>query len=895
MAVAVRQVLVADGGATNASVLTFTSPALNAMTALVGGSGGKGVATLAGSTLVIFATNSYYQGHVQVSAADSGGVNVYTNKAVVNCGVGNGTNLASQSVGVYKCDNAAALVATATVSATASGSEDFDGIIFVEFTGGAYQTLVSNVQTTSSSGTNAITTGNITTTVASTLLYSMCFGTGEAGGGGPGAIQTVGTGFTLDGTCWGWGSTNTVCTTHITESSTGTYAVTYNNTVGSAPPDYYISIVLAIAPPITPASADIGAAFDAGSAVLQFVRAAADSGAGNDAQSQILTFAAAQANAGAAADSASEIFAVFPTLTDVGSAADSTSQLMTAALSFADAGAATDSSTQTMTASVATADAGQARDSASELMTASLSQTDAGAAADGPSQTMQAPVSVADLGTALDVQAGINTQFAGQVDAGQAADLPSAGQTVLPSQSDAAQARDTVGNTLAIGAAQTDAGAAVEAFTQATVESVGQAEAGAAAEAFTQSTLISQSQSDAGQTADQTSQGSALFASQADAGAAIELTSLGAAISAGQNDVGAAADSNAGALAASLSAPNAGSAADGVAVAGFSAAVSVAEFGQGADASTPLLAQFLTVIETGAAFDVQLTAPLILLAIAESGRALDAPAGVTWLLTSVGDVLAALDLSAVSGLSAGVTAAESGASVDAQASGLSAALTSAEAGSTSDAEILALALTKAAAESARAGDAASIAQVPVFLVSVNELASASDALLAWIVSFLQNNPNSWFVQPTQWWSTAPALQAWATINALPWWAIAAGNSKAALMAQAILQKRPTDSRQYSLNCVNLLVQGATIASVTSITCDVGALTFGTPIVNTTPVSYPDGTVAPTGMAIQVNISGGSIPSGFQSLMCTITAVFIDSFGQTITAVALLDLTASTVS
>lgn len=99
----------------------------------------------------------------------------------------------------------------------------------------------------------------------------------------------------------------------------------------------------------------------------------------------------------------------------------------------------------------------------------------------------------------------------------------------------------------------------------------------------------------------------------------------------------------------------------------------------------------------------------------------------------------------------------------------------------------------------------------------------------------------------------------------------------------ILEKRTFDARRYDIVCTGLLADAEMIALVTSITADQGALTFGTPVLNTVPVSYIDGTTAIASKVIQVEISAGTIPRGADSmnlgvpnLLCTVRARFTTS-------------------
>jgi hypothetical protein len=81
------------------------------------------------------------------------------------------------------------------------------------------------------------------------------------------------------------------------------------------------------------------------------------------------------------------------------------------------------------------------------------------------------------------------------------------------------------------------------------------------------------------------------------------------------------------------------------------------------------------------------------------------------------------------------------------------------------------------------------------------------------------------------------------------------------MPQPILEKRTRDDRVFDINCTQLLDAAQVITSLIDITGDIDGLTFGVGTVNPAPISYPDGTTAPTGKVLQVEISGGTIPTG----------------------------------
>ena len=109
------------------------------------------------------------------------------------------------------------------------------------------------------------------------------------------------------------------------------------------------------------------------------------------------------------------------------------------------------------------------------------------------------------------------------------------------------------------------------------------------------------------------------------------------------------------------------------------------------------------------------------------------------------------------------------------------------------------------------------------------------------------------------------------------------------MAQAVLQKRTADVRTFDINCSNLLGATETITSVSSIAADQGGLTFGLPTVNTVEVSYPDGSIGPVGQVVQVQISGGAIPSGRVSLLCMVRSELITTINPCVEATVGLSL------
>lgn len=107
----------------------------------------------------------------------------------------------------------------------------------------------------------------------------------------------------------------------------------------------------------------------------------------------------------------------------------------------------------------------------------------------------------------------------------------------------------------------------------------------------------------------------------------------------------------------------------------------------------------------------------------------------------------------------------------------------------------------------------------------------------------------------------------------------------------ILEKRTADNRWYNIDCSQLLGVGETITSVGTITADQGGMTFGAGIVNTVPVTDPKtGLTAPIGQVVQVQISGGTVPSGVQYLDCFVRAPLTTSVNPLVEATVTCRLT-----
>lgn len=92
----------------------------------------------------------------------------------------------------------------------------------------------------------------------------------------------------------------------------------------------------------------------------------------------------------------------------------------------------------------------------------------------------------------------------------------------------------------------------------------------------------------------------------------------------------------------------------------------------------------------------------------------------------------------------------------------------------------------------------------------------------------------------------------------------------------ILEKRSTDSRRFDIDCSLLLNSGETISSVatpTVLPVTNPPIAFGTPVVNTTSANYTDAygytRTVPAGQVVQVQISGGAIPSSSRTQRYTL--------------------------
>lgn len=110
----------------------------------------------------------------------------------------------------------------------------------------------------------------------------------------------------------------------------------------------------------------------------------------------------------------------------------------------------------------------------------------------------------------------------------------------------------------------------------------------------------------------------------------------------------------------------------------------------------------------------------------------------------------------------------------------------------------------------------------------------------------------------------------------------------------MLEKLPGESALFDIDCSELLATGETITGTPSVaglpvlTGD-ATLVFGTPVVNTSPVTYPDGRVVAVGKVVQVRISKGTAANTKDRRRYSVTATFGTNEGNTLQAKALLDV------
>lgn len=112
----------------------------------------------------------------------------------------------------------------------------------------------------------------------------------------------------------------------------------------------------------------------------------------------------------------------------------------------------------------------------------------------------------------------------------------------------------------------------------------------------------------------------------------------------------------------------------------------------------------------------------------------------------------------------------------------------------------------------------------------------------------------------------------------------------------MLEKFPGENALFDIDCSDLLAATETITGTPTLAflpalTGGDALVFGVPTVNAAAVTYPDGSVAAIGKAIQVRISGGTSTSASVPRAYAITATFTTTAGNTLVAKASLQVMA----
>jgi len=109
----------------------------------------------------------------------------------------------------------------------------------------------------------------------------------------------------------------------------------------------------------------------------------------------------------------------------------------------------------------------------------------------------------------------------------------------------------------------------------------------------------------------------------------------------------------------------------------------------------------------------------------------------------------------------------------------------------------------------------------------------------------------------------------------------------------MLEKYPGESALFDIDCSELLAAGETITGTPTVAglpnVSPDALTFGSPVVNVTAVTYPDGRTVAAGKVVQVRISGGTALNTKDPRRYAVTATFTTSLNNTLVAKALLNV------
>lgn len=108
----------------------------------------------------------------------------------------------------------------------------------------------------------------------------------------------------------------------------------------------------------------------------------------------------------------------------------------------------------------------------------------------------------------------------------------------------------------------------------------------------------------------------------------------------------------------------------------------------------------------------------------------------------------------------------------------------------------------------------------------------------------------------------------------------------------VLEKRSFEQVRYDIDCSSLLAAGETINSVISCVPDevtTPALACSGMTISGVAIAYADGHTAPIGTVVQVQISGGTVPTGRLFQIYTIRLRVATSLSNQVEATVLLRL------
>ena len=231
MTSSVRQVSFKDPGAPGfAAYITTTLPST----------------TLQGSTLIVISTVSCYantqpQANQNGPAGSPGATGDLTNGQYTPLVLMRDSNTsATQAIAMYVLQNAAAVTSGTQFVANFTAVDDYIGIIAIEVTGVAANSLVAfgnTVISVAGAGTNNLTTGNVA--LGSNPVIVLGLASADLNSNLPNA----GTGTTSQGQGWGWGSANGARLVSQNFSNPGTAGVAQSSVAA----DEYLVLSIALA------------------------------------------------------------------------------------------------------------------------------------------------------------------------------------------------------------------------------------------------------------------------------------------------------------------------------------------------------------------------------------------------------------------------------------------------------------------------------------------------------------------------------------------------------------------------------------------------------------------------------------------------------------------------